>query len=115
MKQEFIEFVKALMEAAPEVVEEKMTNEVKMYLEALTDTEPKAKVEVTEKGKMILEYLQNEDITPRRSKVIADAMGLSGRTVSGSMKKLVSEGFIEKIGEDPASYILTEKGKNYKN
>ena len=54
MKQEFIEFVKALMEAAPEVVEEKMNDNVKMYLDALCDTEPAEKVVVTEKGKLIL-------------------------------------------------------------
>ena len=28
------------------------------------------------------------------------------------MRKLVTDGFVEKIGQDPVMYSLTEKGKN---
>jgi predicted transcriptional regulator len=30
------------------------------------------------------------------------------------MRKLVTDGFVEKVGQDPVMYILTEKGKNIK-
>jgi DNA-binding PadR family transcriptional regulator len=38
---------------------------------------------------------------------------MSSRTISGAMRKLVNDGFVEKIGKDPVIYTLTEKGKNY--
>jgi predicted transcriptional regulator len=28
------------------------------------------------------------------------------------MRKLVSDGYVEKIGADPVMYLITEKGKN---
>ena len=57
MKQEFIDFVNALMEAAPDVVAERMTENVKLYLEALIgNTENKP--ELTDNGKVILAYFQ---------------------------------------------------------
>lgn len=37
---------------------------------------------------------------------------MPSRSVSGSMKKLITEGFVEKIGSDPVAYAITEKGKN---
>ena len=40
-------------------------------------------------------------------------MGISSRGASGTMRKLVNDGFCEKIGQDPVIYSLTEKGKNY--
>jgi DNA-binding PadR family transcriptional regulator len=34
--------------------------------------------------------------------------------VSGAMRKLVTDGFVEKMSDEPVIYTLTEKGKNYK-
>ena len=48
-----------------------------------------------------------------KAKDIAERMGISSRGVSGAMRKLVSDGFCEKIGENPIVYKLTEKGKNF--
>jgi predicted transcriptional regulator len=39
-------------------------------------------------------------------------MFINSRTVSGAMRKLVTDGFVEKIGENPVIYSITEKGKN---
>ena len=44
---------------------------------------------------------------------IADAIMVSSRTVSGAMRKLCSDGFVEKLGTNPAIYSITEKGKNF--
>jgi DNA-binding PadR family transcriptional regulator len=30
------------------------------------------------------------------------------------MRKLTTDGFVEKVGSDPVIYTITEKGKNYK-
>jgi DNA-binding MarR family transcriptional regulator len=112
MKKEFIDFLNALMEAAPEVVSEKMTDNVKAYLEALTE-EKSSKPDLTDNGKLILKYLQSVPVAPYKSKDIAEGLFISSRTVSGGMRKLVTDGFVEKVGKDPVVYTITEKGKNY--
>lgn len=112
MKKEFIEFLNALMEAAPEVVNEKMTDNIKAYMSALTE-EKSNKPELTDNGKLILKYLQSVPVAPFKSKDIAEELFVSSRTVSGGMRKLVTDGFVEKVGKDPVVYTITEKGKNY--
>lgn len=114
MKQEFIEFLNALMAACPEVVEAQMTENVKNYIDALmTQTASKDKV-MTEKGQMLLKHMQdNPDTIMWKAHDLADALGLASRSVSGSMRKLVADEFVEKIGSNPFVYTLTEKGKNF--
>lgn len=115
MKQKFIEFINALMEAAPDVANDYLNEDgdVKAYLEALMNDNSDKPV-LTENGKVILAYLQeNKDIVTWKSKEIADSIGISSRGVAGTMRKLVSDGFVEKLGKDPAVYTLTEKGKNF--
>ena len=48
-----------------------------------------------------------------KARDIAEDLFISSRSVSGTMRKLVNDGFCEKIGKDPAIYVLTEKGKNF--
>lgn len=43
---------------------------------------------------------------------IAEGLFTSGRSVSGSMKKLVSDGYVVKEGKDPVIYSLTEETKS---
>lgn len=113
MKQEFIDFVNALIAAAPTVAEQLMNDNIKTYLDALADKKAE-KPEVTDNGKLILKYLQDAEPGVYKSKDIADGLFVSSRNVSGAMRKLTTDGFVEKIGESPALYTLTEKGKNYK-
>ena len=54
----------------------------------------------------------NKDIPLVKSREIAEYLGVSSRGVAGSMRKLVSDGFVEKVSQDPIIYTLTEKGKN---
>ena len=49
-----------------------------------------------------------------KAKDIADGLGRSSRGISGTMRKLVNDGFCESMSKDPVIYMLTEKGKNYK-
>ena len=113
MKKEFIEFVNALIAAAPDVAESLMTENVKAYMNALTDKEIE-KPPVTEKGKLILQYLQGAEVKPYSSKEIATELFVSSRTVSGGLRKLTTDGFVEKVGTDPVLYLITEKGKELK-
>ena len=113
MKQEFKNFLNALMEASPDIVEQYMTEGVKSYLEILND-EKNDKPILTDNGKIILKFLQdNVDVVTWKAKDIAEGLGISSRGVSGTCRKLVADGFAEKLGKDPAIYTLTEKGKNF--
>lgn len=113
MKQEFIDFVNALIAAAPETAEKLMTDNVKAYMEALIDKKNEKPV-LTDNGKLILKYLQEQPAGIYKSKDIAEGLYISTRNVSGAIRKLCSDGFVEKVGADPALYTITEKGKNYK-
>lgn len=110
-KQEFISFVSSLLEKHPE---EKMNENAAAYWDGLRTTEEKEKPVITDNGKVILKYLQ-EDVEHNAwtSRRIAEGIGMSSRSVSGSMMKLANEGFIEKRGQDPISYAITEKGVNF--
>ena len=37
---------------------------------------------------------------------------MTSKRVSGAMRKLVTDGYMEKLGQDPVVYGLTETGKN---
>ena len=113
MKQEFLDFVNALIAAAPDVAEEKMTENVKTYLEALKDKKAE-KPEVTDNGKLIIKFLQEAPAGFYKAKDIADGLYVSSRNVSGAIRKLVTDGFVEKMGETPVLYSITEKGKEFK-
>lgn len=112
MKQEFIDFLNALMAAAPDVANDMMTDNIKAYIEALMDTK-NDKPTLTDGGKVILDYMQKSELPMMKARDIAEGLFISSRAVSGSLRKLVSDGFCEKVGQDPVVYALTEKGKNF--
>lgn len=75
--------------------------------------EEKEKPLFTENGKLILKFMQeNTDKEMFKAKDIADQILLSSRSVAGAARKLVLDGFLEKNGQDPVLYSITEKGKN---
>ena len=44
---------------------------------------------------------------------IGEGIFMSGRSVSGSMRKLVTDGYVEKVGTNPVCYGLTDTGRDY--
>ena len=73
--------------------------------------------EMTENGKKILMFIQdNYDKYNNvlKAKDIGEGLSISGHSVSGSIRKLITDGYVEKIGKDPVSYGITELGKVYK-
>ena len=110
MKQEFLDFVDALMKAAPEVAEQLMTENVKMYMEALSSNINDKPI-LTDNGKIILAFLQENGDQSWTAKSLSNQLGLSSRGISGAMRKLCNDGFVEKIGKDPTVYVLSNKGK----
>lgn len=72
---------------------------------------------MTENGKKLLSWMQ-ENIDKMSniftSNEAAEALFTSGRSIAGSMRKLVNDGYVEKVGKDPVQYSLTDMGKTYK-
>lgn len=71
------------------------------------------KSKFTENGKIVLSFMkENKDNYNNlfQSKTIGEAIGISSRTVSGAMRKLVTDGFVEKLGQNPVTYSLTQSG-----
>ena len=110
-KELFIKEIEEKMECHGDFLSE----EAMEYFETLkTQNE---KVEITEKGKVILKYIQeNYDKYNNvfKAKDIGDAIGISGRSVSGSIKKLITDGYVSKLSANPVTYGITELGKEYK-
>lgn len=68
----------------------------------------------TENGLNILEYLQTREVRDTMSsKDIAEAMQISSRSVSGAIRKLVTDLYVEKVGQNPVMYRLTQKGNEF--
>ena len=91
-----------------------LSKEANDYFEALKTTVEKEPKKFTENGKLVLSFMkENKDNFNNifKSKDIAEALGVSTRTVSGAMRKLITDGYIEKIESSPICYSLTDKGK----
>ena len=109
-KSEFVEYVEKLINNQKSPIE--MTDNVRIYWEAFKGKEEIEKPMFTDNGKIVLKYMQeNQNISMLKARDVAEGLGISSRTVSGAMRKLVLDGFIEKVSQDPVIYMLTEKGK----
>lgn len=108
IRGQFVEYVENNLNV------EEMPEELKNYWAAFKSVEEVEKPTFTEHGKMIMEFLQEHyDIyTGFKARDIADGLFVSSRVVSGSMRKLVADGYVDKASQNPVSYVLTNKGKN---
>lgn len=119
-KNLFIDYFTKLMEydkAERNLLDEYSSEEKKAilaYLKALSEEEDnKEKPLFTDNGKLILKSLQeiqNNYNNMMKAKDIAEHIGISSRQVAGAMRKLIADGFVEKIGKEPVIYAITEKG-----
>ena len=90
-----------------------MSENVRLYWEALKGKVEEDKPLFTDNGKLILRYLKDHQETPMwKARDIAEGLFISSRAVSGAIRKLVTDGFVEKVGQEPVIYSLTENGKN---
>ena len=109
-KQEFIQFVEMVVENYGK----EMPEGAQKYFEAMKNVPEKEKPMFTDGGKQILKYLKDNHSVGEAlaAKIIAEGMMISSRSVSGSIRKLATDGFVEKVGQEPVIYSLTENGKN---
>jgi DNA-binding MarR family transcriptional regulator len=112
-KQEFIKYVNELMYYTRKMDAPVMSEDAELYWNAFCGLdEDGEKPLFTDNGKLILKHLQdNQDVPMWKAKDIAEGLFISSRAVSGAMRKLVSDGFVDKVGQDPVIYTLTENGK----
>jgi DNA-binding MarR family transcriptional regulator len=113
-KQEFIKMVEFLLEDA--VIDEENFDSTSAleYFEAFKMIKDSKKEEITENGKNILLYMQKEVDNKNNlfsAKQIAEGLFSSSRAVSGAMRKLVSDGYVEKLSDSPIVYAITDKGR----
>ena len=114
MKEQFLKFLIELMNHDVDFTNKLMNDDVQAFLDMLNDTKDEKPV-LTENGKILLRYLQeHKDIRTWKAKDVADGLGMPSRGISGSFRKLVNDGFCEKLGQNPGIYCLTEKGTNFK-
>ena len=103
-------FIKEIEESGIEL-SEKATS----YFELLKKAEAKQPAkELTENGAKILKFMQENEAdfdNVFKAKEIGEGLFVSGRSIGGAMKKLISEGFAEKVSLEPVTYGLTDKGR----
>ena len=118
-KEAFIKMVEVLLDnplVTQDFEEDKeIYNKALAYFEELKAGQVSGgpKPEITENGAKILKYMQENYQKYNnvfKSKEIGEGLFISSRSVSGSMKKLITEGFVNKIGTDPVAYEISQKG-----
>ena len=73
---------------------------------------------ITELGARVLQWmLDNEQsyLNIFSAKIIGEGISVSSRTVSGTMRKLITDGYVEKSGQNPVTYSLTDTARSWQN
>lgn len=111
-KEKFIEAIEDAFFSKVDINE--LDPDIVSYWNALKGANEVEKPTFTDNGKLIMKYLQDlpEDAPMMKAREIAEGLFISSRAVSGAMRKLVTDGFVERVGQDPVMYALTEKGRN---
>ena len=109
-KNIFIETVESLF--AKYTFEDNIPQEALDFFEDYKKGKTSGRKEMTDKGYNILVGLKevNDWIT---AKALGERLDISGRSVSGTMRKLIEDGFVEKQAGNPAAYKITDKGINF--
>lgn len=115
-KEIFIEKINQLLDDCPDFFGgDEKADKALAYFEELKNQKSNAKA-ITENGLKILQYMNdNCDSCSNifKARDIGEGIFMSGRSVSGSMRKLLSDGYVSKEGKDPVVYAITEEGKNF--
>ena len=118
-KEAFIKIIQTEIFDRTDIYAENYSDEYGLaasFWEDFKDGKVKNSGAMTENGKKLLSWMQENVDTMTNlftSKEAAEALFTSGRSIAGSMRKLITDGYVEKTGKDPVKYSLTEAGKNY--
>lgn len=61
-------------------------------------------------GAKILKWMQDNRAERLTAKAIGEELFMNSRSVSGSIGKLVTDGYVDKIDGNPKLYSITQKG-----
>lgn len=112
-KNLFIEEIEEIIAFSIQTRGSGLSTEANAYFEMLKATEEKVKPQFTENGAKILQWMQeNQEQFNNifKSKEVGEGLFISSRAVSGSMRKLVTDGYVSKMGGNPSCYSLTTVG-----
>lgn len=112
-KDSFIKMIQDLVDLATEEGQE-LDADGLVYFEALKTSKTADKPAFTDNGKLIILHMKekaDEVNNLFKAKDIAEGIFVSSRSVSGAIRKLVTDGYAEKVGQDPIIYSLTTLGK----
>ena len=112
--EKFLDFFDNLVKNSKYPIE--IPEDVKEFYDTLKSSQEKFtnRPEFTGNGLIVFEYMKNNpNIKSMKAKDIADGIGLPSKRISGAMRKLVIDGYIEKFGQNPVIYTLSNKGKNF--
>lgn len=111
-KEDTLKFLKQFYNESSnlyEFTEEEIDNILDQFIE----TTNKSISKFTEKGIKIIKCMQENQekyMNIFSSKTIGELLFMAPRSVSGSMKKLITDGYVIKVGANPVSYSLTDAG-----
>jgi len=91
-------------------IKEQLSDDANIFYQELRN---KIKPNFTDNGKKILQCMKDNsnDYRGFNAKQIGELLFMSPRSVSGSLRKLINEGYCEKVGTNPITYQLTSLGK----
>lgn len=107
-REKFIEEIETLLNNGTELSQDALDyfEEIKKY------TRPNGSENtLTENGAMILDFMKKEKDKHNNlfsAQMIGDGIFKSSKSVSGSMKKLITCGYVTKSGKSPVMYSLVE-------
>ena len=109
-KEIFIHTVEQLIAHSKDMI----PNEAIAYLNELKNIQEKEKPMFTTNGAKVLKWMQENYEAHNnilKAKEIADGLFIpSSRTVSGALRKLITDGYVDKIAGSPVCYSLSTLG-----
>ena len=106
----FIQEIEELLRAETNI----LSPEAVEYFESLKAMPEKEKAPFTENGAKVLQWMQDNYAQYNnvlKAKDIAEGLFLpSSRTVSGAIRKLITDGYVTKTAGTPVCYSLTDAG-----
>lgn len=113
-KEKFIAEISKLLDDVPDFFA--LNEEAYEYWLLFKEGKCENSKDMTENGAKVLHFMQekyesfNNIFTAQN---IGEGLFMAPRSISGTMRKLITNGYVEKIGSKPTSYALTNNGKDY--
>lgn len=112
-KEKFIEMVEMLIRDS-ENDDLRGYEDAIEYFEMFKAIKETEKPKFTENGKKVIQFMkdnQEKYSNMFKAKEIGEGLFISSKGASGALRKLVTDGYAEKMGSEPVIYSLTTLGK----